>query len=125
MSGPFLPTTHELKVWPEYFAPLDRWSKTFEFRRDDREPRYAVGDLLRLREWVPVPSMGDDENGCLATFAPHYTGRECWRSVIYVARGGVIPEGYCCLSIEGASPFAIAAALAVSASGSAPQQEGT
>ena len=45
--------THELKVWPDYFAALidEENTKSFEIRENDRD--YRVGDWLRLREWNP------------------------------------------------------------------------
>lgn len=92
MAGPVLPTTHDLKVWPEYFAPLDYGTKTFELRLDDRH--FAVGDYLRLREWDQKTEL--------------YTGRVCWRRVSYVARGGLIPSGFVCMSVQPADPFAVA-----------------
>jgi hypothetical protein len=61
-------TTHELKTWPDYFCALLDGSKTFEYRRNDRE--FKVGDVLRLREWEP-------------TFQ-QYTGREMNRKVTYI-----------------------------------------
>lgn len=79
---------HELKVWPEYYTALERGEKTFEFRRDDRP--FRVGDLLFLREY--------DGGRYGATHG--YTGRECIRRVTYIARGGVIPEGFCVMSVE-------------------------
>jgi hypothetical protein len=86
---------HELKVWPEYFTALNEGLKTFEFRRDDRTPAYQVGDVLRLREWgFDVSSVDAVRAGREA-----YTGRECLRRVTYVARGGVIPDGYCVMSV--------------------------
>ena len=97
-GAPGAETPRELKVWPQYAAGLDSGDKTFEFRKDDRTPRYEVGDVLWLREWRPA-SHGDDEYGCLATFPPAYTGREWFRRVTYVARGGVIPEGYCVMAV--------------------------
>lgn len=80
-------TIRWLKVWPQYFDALVSGEKTFEFRRDDREPPYAVGDALVLREYNP-------EGGDFC-----YTGRRIQRYVTYVARGGVIPEGYCVMSV--------------------------
>ena len=64
-------TTHDLKVWPEYFSDLLSGDKTFEVRKDDRG--YAVGDTLRLREYAPGP----DE----------YTGRDIERRVSYIISG--------------------------------------
>lgn len=40
---------HELKLAPEWFDDVAFGIKTFEIRKDDRG--YAVGDILRLREW--------------------------------------------------------------------------
>lgn len=92
-------TTHELKSWPEFFAPVERGEKTFELRIDDRH--YEVGDVLVLREWVP-DVHGTDEG--------RYTGRECRRRVSYAMQGlgnvGVIPplkglsRGYVILALE-------------------------
>lgn len=79
------PTTHELKVWAMYGDGLDSGEKTFEFRRDDREPRFAPGDVLHLREW-------DQARGV-------YLSREWHRRVTYTARNGIVPEGYCVMSI--------------------------
>lgn len=65
---------HDLKVWPEFFSALLDGSKPFEVRRDDRG--FAVGDVLRLREWdPPIPDWGVKGG---------YTGRECRRRVSYV-----------------------------------------
>jgi hypothetical protein len=84
--------THELKVWPEYFAALLSGEKTFEFRKDDREPRFAVGDVLRLREWLP--------NEAAAFPCGMYSGAELFRRVRYVARSSpLIPDGFCCMSL--------------------------
>lgn len=84
------PRTHELKTWRMYFDDVQSGVKSFEFRQDDRTPRFEVGDTLHLREW------GGREMD--------YTGRECFRRVTYIARGGpIIPEGYCIMSIVPAS----------------------
>lgn len=65
---------HEFKVWPAYFVRLESDEKTFELRdMTDREP-VNVGDCLHLREW--------DEA------AQAYTGRELWKGVTYVMKGG-------------------------------------
>ncbi len=62
---------HDIKAWPEYFAPVMRGEKTAELRLDDRH--YKVGDTLRLREWDPTTES--------------YTGRECLRKVTHVLHG--------------------------------------
>lgn len=76
---------HDLKVWPEYYAPLDRGEKTLELRLNDRN--YQVGDVLLLREYEP---MGAD-----------YTGRECRRLITHIVHGGEwLRAGYVAMSIR-------------------------
>lgn len=92
MSTPIL--VHELKVWPEFFDPLDRNEKTFEARRNDRG--FKVGDILHLREFVPAgfePHIltGNYQQDVMPpeVRAERYTGRECWRKITYILHGGV------------------------------------
>lgn len=81
------PLTHELKVWPQFFKALVAGTKTFEVRMDDRG--FAVGDTLRLREFIP----GGD-----------YTGREVSRVVSDILRGGDfgVEPGYVVLALAAA-----------------------
>ncbi len=80
--------THELKTWPEYFSAVLDGSKPFEWRSDDQVRHFAVGDVLRLREWDPV--------------AKEYTGRECARLVTYVLREAFgIPAGFVVMGLRG------------------------
>ena len=65
-------TTHELKSWPDFFAPLLDGSKTFEVRKNDRH--FNVGDVVHLREW-------DDRKGA-------YTGRSIKKRVTFILPGG-------------------------------------
>lgn len=74
---------HELKCWPMYFEPLLSGQKTFEFRKDDRA--FVVGDILYLKEW---------DQSCA-----EYTGRTAWRRIGYIARGGVVPDFHCVMSV--------------------------
>lgn len=60
--------THELKIWPEYFGPVDTGVKTFEVRLFDRD--FKVGDRLLLKEWLQV--------------AEEYTGRETSVKITYI-----------------------------------------
>lgn len=92
MSTPI--TIHELKVWTEFFDPLDRNDKTFEARKNDRG--YKVGDILRLREFEPPglePKVitGNYQQDVMPpeVRAERYTGRECWRKITYILHGGV------------------------------------
>jgi hypothetical protein len=89
--------THVVKVWPDYGDALDAGVKSFEYRKDDRG--YAVGDDLHLREWVPHPDDEPWHQDNIAAKMERYTGREWLRRITYIARGGVIPTGYCVLAI--------------------------
>jgi|GEM_PF-1955644 len=102
-TAPTEPISHDLKAWPEYFEALLSGEKTFEFRKDDREPRFAVGDALVLHEYVP-PYRVETEQEWSKRVAGDYTGREVVRRVTYVARGGLIPEGYCVMAIVPLAP---------------------
>lgn len=83
---------HDLKSWPEFFAPVFSGEKTFELRNNDRG--FHVGDVLHLREW-------DDRKGV-------YTGRSVRKRVTYmidgIGPGGITPvkglsRGYAILSL--------------------------
>lgn len=69
-------STHELKVWPEFFAGIQSGDKPFELRRDDRD--FKVGDWLKLREWAPPDIAAARPGG--------YTGARCLRRISYVVR---------------------------------------
>jgi Domain of unknown function (DUF3850) len=62
---------HEVKSWPDFFAPILAGARTFDLRLDDRH--YRVGDVLRLREY-------DDRKGV-------YTGREISKRITYMSEG--------------------------------------
>lgn len=82
---------HELKCWPEPFAALVAGTKTFEFRKDDRD--FAVGDELLLREWLGGFRVGGVPQG--------YSGAQLRRKVTYKATGAFgIPVGYCVLGLD-------------------------
>ena len=85
---------HELKIHPPPFAAIRSGEKRFEFRKDDRTPRFEVGDSLRLREWWP--RFTHDPAG-------YYSGAESTVLVTHLIRGPSeygIPAGYVCMSIE-------------------------
>lgn len=77
-------TEHELKCWPEYYAPLADGRKPFELRRNDRP--YAVGDILIEREYEPVTRT--------------YSGRQCRALVTYTLTGMGLQPGYVALGIK-------------------------
>ena len=59
---------HQLKILPEYFAPVCLGLKSFEIRENDRD--FQVGDLVELREYLPNHDR--------------YTGRVLPREITYV-----------------------------------------
>ena len=75
---------HELKIYPEWYNGLLNGLKTFEVRKDDREPKFAPNDELFLREFD-----GDK-----------YTGRTISALVRFVLRGKYCKDGYCIMSVE-------------------------
>jgi hypothetical protein len=83
-------TTHELKIWPDFFASVTDGTKKYEIRKNDRD--FKVGDFLQLREWNPR--------------AQYYTGRQATVKVTHVTRGSDEPIGdllsfnVCVLGIE-------------------------
>lgn len=95
---------HELKVHARFFSALADGRKPFEVRRDDQEPPYRVGDVLRLREceWNPPEWLGVAVGWLMCTQG--YTGREVRRRVTYVLRHADfpegVPEGWCVLGLE-------------------------
>ena len=77
-------TTHELKIWPEYFKAVIDERKTFELRKADRD--YKVGDCLHLREWDP--------------FDEAYTTSEARARITYILTGQHAIPGTCLMSIK-------------------------
>lgn len=80
---------HQLKVWPIYFAALERGDKLFDVRRNDRE--FRIGDQVVLSEWDP--------------FRESYTHKPSLQfHVDYVLRADEFPdalrEGYVVLSLR-------------------------
>ena len=43
---------HKLKTWPEQFDAIKEGSKTFEFRKNDRN--FEIGDILLLQKFDPT-----------------------------------------------------------------------
>lgn len=64
--------THHLKTWPEYYRATLAGKKRFECRKDDRTPRFEVGDELILEEYDPTLFCR--------------TGRSCLVKVTYIFR---------------------------------------
>ncbi|MCE9980054.1 DUF3850 domain-containing protein [Leclercia adecarboxylata] len=75
--------THNLKIWPEYFAAVRDGIKRAELRWNDRE--YQAGDILDLCEW--------DQNEEV------FTGEYISVNVTHVAELGQWMPGYVLLSI--------------------------
>lgn len=77
---------HTLKIQSEYFEAVRSGKKRFEVRKDDRTPRYEVGDTLLLEE---ITADGT------------YTGRDVSVLVDYVYRGPIgLQDEYCIMSIR-------------------------
>jgi len=96
---------HELKVVQPFFDALIEGTKNFEVRRDDREPAFAVGDSLLLREWIGFwggPEDSTDEHGL--RHDKGYTGRAVLRRITYILRHvdfpEGVPEGWCVLGLK-------------------------
>ncbi len=70
-----LPTIHELKSWPEYYAAVRRGTKQFEIRTNDRN--FQLHDFVLLREWSTDAG---------------YTGRWSLHEIGYIA-GGEVAKG--------------------------------
>ena len=65
-------TTHDLKIWPQYFDAVSDGKKRAELRKNDRD--YQEGDVLNLREFDPKTDR--------------YTGRCVTAVVTHVQRIG-------------------------------------
>jgi hypothetical protein len=83
---------HELKCWPDSFQATAEGRKTHEVRRND-DRRFAAGDRLYLREWIPENGAGDGRS---------YTGRVLSVEVTYITGGGTfgLPSDVDVLSIK-------------------------
>ena len=77
---------HELKTESGPYDAIAAGTKTFEFRRNDRD--YRVGDVLQLRRYD-----AETESYCPGAFL--------YRGVSYIVHGPAfgIPDGYCVMSI--------------------------
>ncbi len=82
------------KSWPAEFRAVKAGAKSFEIRRDDRDPRPAVGDLFLLEEWAPVVLSVENKEG-------HYTGDFAGPfRITYVERSKCLPPGWFGFSFE-------------------------
>lgn len=77
------PVTHNLKIWPEYYAAVSAGDKRAELRWKDRD--YQAGDMLDLCEWDPIEE--------------YFTGEYVSVTVTHVADVGQFMPGYVLLSI--------------------------
>jgi Domain of unknown function (DUF3850) len=87
-------TTHDLKLWPQFWDATVAGGRSFDIRNNDRG--FKVDDVVRLREWDPgIEPPGE---------WPGYTGRECYRRITYVLHAedcpaGAITAGYVALAM--------------------------
>ena len=100
----------DLKTHTEPFQATLDGAKTFEWRREDRPEPFAVGDKLRLREFIPCERcngtgrvfVNPDFDACSPCNNDHgeYTGRETVREVLYILRDRFnVPSGYVVMAI--------------------------
>lgn len=83
IRGEVIKVLHELKITPEYFSAVSSGEKNFEVRRDDRA--YAVGDILKLKEYK----------------GHSFTGNEVTVGISYILRDrNYCKEGFCILGIK-------------------------
>lgn len=75
--------THELKIWPVFYEPLETGEKPFDARFNDRS--FQRGDLVRFREW-------DNETNA-------YTGRELEFCITYILSGWGVQAGHVVLGL--------------------------
>lgn len=64
--------THVCKISPKFFDDIIHFNKRFEVRKDDRDPKYKIGDDIILKEYDSVSEV--------------YTGRELYAVITYVLR---------------------------------------
>ena len=85
---------HDLKCHSEPFEGILSGKKTHEVRVNDRN--FKVGDILRLREWIPI-------TGTYSSLATgRYTGRECRVEVTYITWAGTygLSTSTCVMSVK-------------------------
>jgi hypothetical protein len=77
---------HTLKCDPQPWVALMRGDKTFEFRKDDRDGGYQLGDVLAIELCLDGARVG----------------RFIFRAITYVLRGPLygVPEGYAVLGLS-------------------------
>ncbi|EOD8838354.1 DUF3850 domain-containing protein [Enterobacter hormaechei] len=85
------PVTHNLKIWPEYFAAVRDGLKRAELRWNDRE--YQAGDIIDLCEWDPNEEA--------------FTGDFISVTVTHVADLGQWMPGYVLLSVDPPAPVSV------------------
>lgn len=75
---------HFLKIKSEFYAAVISGEKRFEVRKDDRDPRFAVGDILILEKSMQTVK----KRARLRSF----------RSITYTGRNFACPITVLCLS---------------------------
>jgi len=77
---------HELKCWQVYYEALENGSKTFEYRKNDRN--FQVGDMLSITLFDPAKNT---------LFKNHIL----YFIITYILQGVMnLPNGYCILGIK-------------------------
>lgn len=82
---------HELKTWPKFFEAVRNKTKTFEFRKNDRD--FKVGDVLILQNFDP-------EKGYIPTSDGTPIDNICVRVTYVMTEGFGLPDGMCIMGFE-------------------------
>lgn len=76
---------HDLKCWPGFFQLMVDGTKTFDYRKNDRN--FKAGDTIIQHEWDPL--------------AKAYTGRRMKFGVVLVIDSAPgLPDGYCIMQLK-------------------------
>lgn len=88
---------HEVKTHAPYLDAIVGKAKTAEWRIDDRDPRYEVGDVLVHRRMVRVVPPSS-----LPTWERDESATPVLTEITHIVRGPDfgIPDGYAVLSIR-------------------------
>lgn len=81
------PKTHFLKVWPQFFRPVQAGDVAFHICKHDAG--YRIGDTLTLHEWCPKKRR--------------FTGHECRAAITYLTKWQQM-KGNCVIGVRVIQP---------------------
>jgi hypothetical protein len=71
---------HFLKTWREPYRATYQGAKVAEFRRDDRNPPFRVGDILVLLPYHPESRLGFSPGATSSAMATWRRWANSWKS---------------------------------------------